>query len=201
MLASASPRRLELLGLADLDPLVRPADVDESPLPGESPEASVARLAGTKATAVAKAGEVVLAADTTVVIEGESLGKPDDASHAVSMLRRLAGRAHTVSTGVAVRAASGALTTRVVTTEVVLTALSEEEIHAYIATGEPFGKAGAYAIQGRAAVLVERLTGSWTNVVGLPMVEALRMLRAAGVARLLRLDSPQRSSGRASPPG
>lgn len=183
VLASASPRRLELLRLAGLEPEVRPADIDERPHPGEPPASYVARLAREKAERCAHApDEVVLAADTTVAVDGEPLGKARDADEAEGMLRRLSGRRHTVRSGVAV-VADGAVTDRVVSTDVWMAALTDAEIAAYVATGEPIGKAGGYAIQGRAAVLVARIDGSWTNVVGLPMVETRELLRAAGVTR------------------
>jgi septum formation protein len=182
VLASGSPRRLELLRAAGLEPLVRPPDVDEAPRPGEAPVPYVARVARDKVRAVPREdGEVVLAADTTVVIDGEPLGKPADAAHAADLLRRLTGSAHHVTTAVAVLDAAGALTESVVTTEVRMVALDDAAIAAYVATGEPLDKAGAYAIQGRAAALVERIDGSYTNVVGMPLVETLRLLAAAGI--------------------
>lgn len=182
VLASASPRRLELLRLAGLDPAVRPTHADESTLAMEDPWAAVERVACAKVgAAVRGAGEVVLAADTVVVIEGRMLGKPRDADHAVAMLTGLSGRSHRVATGVAVEDLGGRTRSGVFTTEVTFAPLSPAAIDAYVATGEAFGKAGAYAIQGAGAVFVERLQGSWTNVVGLPVVETLRMLRAAGV--------------------
>ena len=183
VLASASPRRRELLRLAGLEPTVRPADVDETPLDGEDPVAHVVRLAKTKACAVPVTdGEVVLAADTVVIVDGVVLGKPRDVSDAGQMLRRLRGRAHTVATGVAVAQHSGAVAQTVVSTEVVFATISDAAIDAYVATGEPLDKAGAYAIQGGAAAFVTRINGSWTNVVGLPVVETLDLLRDAGVA-------------------
>lgn len=182
VLASASPRRLDLLRLAGLEPLVCPADIDESRRPDEPAVAYVARLAREKARcAPVEPGTVVLAADTAVVLDAELLGKPGDAAEAVAMLRRLRGRAHRVSTGVAVVPPGGGLAETVVTTEVVMAALSDAAIDAYVATGEPLDKAGAYGIQGRAAAFVERIDGSWTNVVGLPLVETLDLLRDAGV--------------------
>ncbi|MGI8876239.1 MAG: Maf family protein [Egibacteraceae bacterium] len=182
VLASGSPRRLELLRAAGLDPLARPPDVDEAPRPGEAPVPYVVRVARDKVRAVPREdGEVVLAADTTVVVDGEPLGKPADAAHAADLLRRLAGSAHHVTTAVAVLDAVGGLTESVVTTEVRMVALDDAAIAAYVATGEPLDKAGAYAIQGRAAALVERIDGSYTNVVGMPLVETLRLLAAAGV--------------------
>ena len=183
VLASSSPRRVELLRLAGLNPDVRPVDVDESRHDGEDPISYVVRLAKLKACAVPAAqGEVVLAADTTVVLDGAVLGKPANPDDAVAMLRRLRGRAHTVSTGVAVAQEASAVAETVVTTDVVFAPISDAVIDAYVATGEPLDKAGAYGIQGAAATFVARLSGSWTNVVGLPVVETLELLRDAGIA-------------------
>ena len=182
VLASGSPRRRELLQLAGLEAVVRPADVDETQHDGEDPISYVVRLAKLKACAVPAAeDEVVLAADTTVVLDGQILGKPRDAEDAVAMLQRLRGRAHTVSTGVAVAQPSGAVAETVVTTDVVMAPISDAAIHAYVDGGEPLDKAGAYGIQGQAAAFIARISGSWTNVVGLPVVETLEMLRDAGV--------------------
>ncbi|QBI19074.1 septum formation inhibitor Maf [Egibacter rhizosphaerae] len=183
VLASASPRRRELLALADLPVEVRAPEVDETPEPNETPHAYVARLARTKASACVRGpGEVVLAADTAVVLDGAPLGKPRDPEHAAALLGALSGRRHTVLTGVAV--AGGRLPevhAEVVATEVEFAHLTAEMIAWYVATGEPFDKAGGYGIQGRAALFVRRIEGSWTNVVGLPLVESLELLRAAGV--------------------
>lgn len=182
VLASASPRRLDLLRLAGFEPVVRAVEVDESVAASEPPPVYVARLARTKGEAVARApGEVVVAADTTVVVDDEPIGKPDDDRHAAEMLRRLAGRAHEVLTGVAVLDDDRGVTELVVRTTVVFAALDDREIRRYVDTGEPAGKAGAYAIQGVGATLVERIDGSWTNVVGLPVVETVALLRAAGL--------------------
>lgn len=182
VLASASPRRAELLRLAGLQPRVCPASIDESLLAGEDPVAYVTRLAREKATAApAPPDAVVLAADTAVVLGEELLGKPADPADAAAMLRRLRGRSHLVSTGVALLTPGGAIVGTVVTTEVVVAPLSDSAIDVYVATGEPLDKAGAYGIQGRAAAFVTRITGSWTNVVGLPLVETLDLLRNAGV--------------------
>ena len=183
VLASASPRRLDLLRLADLEPVVLPAEVDETPAEGEDPVSLVVRLARDKACAVRPpAGSWVLGADTTVVIDGQVLGKPADAEEAVGMLERLRGRTHRVATAVAVRQPDGGLVETVVTTEITMAPLSDAAIAAYVATGEPLDKAGAYGIQGRAAAFVSRVNGSWTNVVGLPLVETLDLLRDAGFA-------------------
>jgi septum formation protein len=182
ILASASPRRLELLRLAGLEPVVQPADIDETPLHGEDPVPHVLRLARDKACAVTADDAVVLGADTTVVLDGEVLGKPADAATAVAMLSRLRGRTHTVWTAVAVTDPLGRVAETVVSTEVVFAPLSDAAIAAYVGTGEPLDKAGAYGIQGRAAAFIPRINGSWSNVVGLPLVETLELLRDAGVA-------------------
>jgi septum formation protein len=183
ILASASPRRAELLASAGYDFTVEAADVDESVLPGEGPPAYVLRVARAKAHAVAgrcrESGRAVLAADTTVVMEGEILAKPVDAPDASRMLKRLAGGVHEVLTGVAV-VASGRELAEVVRTRVHLLPLSSEEIDWYVGTGEPEGKAGGYAIQGRAARFVDWIEGSWSNVVGLPVATVDRMLKSLG---------------------
>jgi septum formation protein len=183
VLASASPRRRELLARLGLDPLIRPADIDETPRPGEDPHDLVVRLASAKAaTSLARgdAEEVVLAADTEVVLDGQVLGKPRDRDDAARMLRRLAGRSHEVVTGVAVRRGGTARATRV-TTEVRFRPVSDAEIAWYVATGEPDGKAGAYGLQGAGAALVERIHGSDTNVIGLPLAETITLLRQVGM--------------------
>jgi septum formation protein len=186
VLASASPRRRQLLASLGLDPVVRPADVDETPQADEAPVALVRRLATTKASTVARAdAEVVLAADTEVALDGRSLGKPRDDDHAAAMLRSLAGRTHPVVTGIAVASAGGVEVAHVAT-EVTFSALSDEDIAWYVGTGEPMGKAGAYAIQGAGAVLVERIDGSASNVVGLPLAETVALLRRAGFEPLRR---------------
>ena len=182
ILASASPRRLELLRLAGLEPEVRPANIDESPLDGEDAVPHVLRLARDKACAIAPDGAVVLGADTTVTVDGAVLGKPRDADEAVRMLSTLRGRSHVVWTGVAVAAPGDRVVETVVSTEVEFAPLSDAAIAAYVATGEPLDKAGAYGIQGRAAAFISRINGSWSNVVGLPLVETLDMLRDAGLA-------------------
>lgn len=177
MLASASPRRRQLLEQLGLTFSVHPADIDESVRPGEAPAAYVARLAAEKAVAVASPGRVVLAADTTVDLEGEIFGKPGDGLEAAAMLRRLSGRTHLVHTGVAVNAE-----VFVVCSEVRLIELTESAIEWYVSTGEPLDKAGAYAIQGAGGAFVAAINGSFSGVVGLPLVETLAALRRAGVA-------------------
>jgi septum formation protein len=170
VLASGSPRRRELLAGLGLAFEVRPVDLDEAVLPGEEPRSYVERLARAKAAACGRDSEVILAADTTVVLDGAILGKPAGASEAEAMLGRLAGREHVVLTGVTVlEAASGREATEVETSRVRIAPLSPERVRWYVATGEPLDKAGAYAIQGLGALLVEEVHGNYTNVVGLPL--------------------------------
>lgn len=194
VLASASPRRRELLTRLGLDPVVRPADLDETPHPDEDPVDLVRRLAASKARAVARTdaaadptvgGEVVLAADTEVALDGRSLGKPRDDDHAAAMLRALSGRTHTVVTGVATASAAGVEVAHVVT-EVTFATLGDRDIAWYVATGEPRDKAGAYALQGAGGALVERIDGSASNVIGLPLAETVALLRGAGIELLAR---------------
>jgi septum formation protein len=170
LLASASPRRAQLLKAIGVAFDVMPAEVDETPLAGEAPEAYVERLAEAKARAVAARhpGRLVLGADTTVTVEGAILAKAGDAAEARQMLRRLSGRAHEVHTGVAlVNGADSAV--GCATTRVWFSPMTFEDIQAYIATNEWHDKAGAYAIQGWISRFVERVEGSYTNVVGLPV--------------------------------
>ncbi len=174
VLASGSPRRRDLLASAGIHPLVRPADIDETPLPDEVPDAYVERLARAKAMAFAHPGEVVLAADTTVTIDGEILGKPDDLDHARTMLQRLSGRTHRTLTGVAIhRTDDGRTESVVVETEVTFVELTPDDLDWYLSGDECLDKAGAYAIQGSAAALVESISGSVSNVVGLPLAQTL----------------------------
>ena len=194
VLASRSPRRKALLERLGLVLEISPAEVDESRRPGEAPRRHVRRLAAEKARKVAKAlvGEgraFVIGADTEVVLDGEALGKPADLEDARRMLHLLSGRRHEVITGYAIlpvprpvpRSAPGAsVTSGVVSTQVELKALDEDEIDAYLATGEPMHKAGAYAIQGVGAFLVRRIRGSHSNVIGLPVCEVVEALRALG---------------------
>jgi len=170
VLASASPRRKALLEAAGVTCTVIPADVDETPEPGETPSAHVRRLARAKALEVARSEPhaVILGADTVVVIDGHILGKPADESDARAMLRRLSGRVHQVYTGVALWR-DGDIRDAVDVTDVELCALSNGQVDWYIASGEPAGKAGAYAIQGLASRFVTRINGSYSNVVGLPV--------------------------------
>jgi septum formation protein len=180
ILASASPRRAELLASAGFAFEVQPADVDETPRPGESPEAYALRVARDKALAAASASSdpsaVFLAADTVVVVEGQILGKPRDDADAERMLRLLTARVHRVLTAVVVRTA-GDERYEVVPTQVRFRALDEAEIKWYVASGEPAAKAGAYAIQGRAARFVDWIEGSWSNVVGRPIATVDRLLK------------------------
>lgn len=169
VLASASPRRSELLKSAGFEFTVRAAAVDESVRDGEDPEAHVQRLAWDKACAASpEPGEVVLGADTVVVIGNEILGKPTDPADAARMLHLLAGRKHQVITGICFRAGARA-STDWAATQVWMTAIPDAEIDEYVATGESMDKAGAYAIQGIASRYVEKIEGSYTNVVGLPI--------------------------------
>jgi septum formation protein len=176
-LASRSPRRRELLGQLGLALEVRPARTDETPRAGEPADAYVLRVAVEKSRAVE--GETVLAADTTVVLAGEILGKPVDDGDAARMLRALSGTAHQVMTAVACRRA-GREASLLVTSEVVFERLSEAAIAWYVATGEPHDKAGAYAVQGAGGAFVREVRGSVSNVVGLPLVETLELLAAVG---------------------
>lgn len=186
VLASGSPRRLELLRRIGIEPVVRAADVDETPVPGEAPEATVARLARTKAHAVDHDGDdLVIAADTEVVLDDGVLGKPGDAGEATAMLRSLSGRDHRVVTGVHVLHRTAEVAA-VEETVVHVRDLTEEEIEAYVATGEPFGKAGAYAIQGAGGMFVDRIEGSDTNVIGLPLATVVGLAGEVGVTLLPR---------------
>lgn len=179
VLASASPRRRELLAGLGLTFSVRAANVDETPRAGEPPADYVLRLAQEKAAAVAPESDLVLAADTTVVIDGEILGKPADGADARRMLRLLSGREHEVMTGVALVEGSRSAAA-VETSRVRMAALTEAEIDWYAATGEPLDKAGAYAIQGLGALFVEAVRGNYSNVVGLPIPAVYRLFAALG---------------------
>jgi septum formation protein len=182
VLASQSPRRRELLEQLGVPHEVRPASTDESVLPGEPARAYVQRVAREKARAVP--GELVLAADTAVVLRGEVLGKPRDAEDARRMLAALSGTAHEVLTGVCVRWGTGEGAVEleaVVSTAVRFAPLRAAEIAWYVATGEPLDKAGAYAIQGAGGAFVLGVEGSVSNVVGLPLAETAELLRRAGL--------------------
>ena len=184
MLASASPRRIELLAQVGIRPdAVVPADIDESPRKDESARAYVARMAAEKAAAVAAVEPgVVLAADTTVVAGRRILGKPVDAAEAAAFLRLLSGRRHRVMTAITVMA-DGRARHRLVETTLRLRPLSEAEIRGYVAGGDWRGKAGGYGIQGPAAAFVPWMQGSFTAVVGLPLAETAVLLSACGIAR------------------
>lgn len=188
VLASGSPRRLELLSRVGLVPEVVPSDVEEVVRPGEPADAAALRLAGEKAADVAgrlgPGPAFVIAADTIVALGDEALGKPLDAADAARMLERLSGRTHEVHTGFVVLALPGGRRIeRVVTTRVRVKRLTPLEIAGYVATGEPLGKAGGYAIQGAGAFMVESIEGSVTNVIGLPLLEVLEALAALGGPR------------------
>lgn len=197
VLASASPRRQELLRNAGIPFEAQPADVNETPLAGEPAQRCAERLAREKALKVwrSRPGEVVLGADTVVVVDETILGKPADANDAARMLRMLSGRQHQVITGVCVVRSAGSRTgqddwesetaeirTAAETTLVEVSALSEQEIREYVATGEPMDKAGAYAIQGIASRWIPRIEGDYSNVVGLPIALVYRMLKSSGRA-------------------
>ncbi len=175
VLASASPRRHELLANLGVVFTVAHPDIDETPLPGEPPVPYVRRLAIEKAQAVAApAGSLVIAADTTVDLGGEILGKPADDDEARSMLRQLSGRTHRVHTGLAVRVDDRTVA-ETVSSLVTFSMLTDEMIEWYVGTGEPFGKAGAYAVQGAGGSFVERVRGSVSNIIGLPLHTLLRL--------------------------
>ena len=177
VLASRSPRRAELLEAAGYAFTVRAADIDETPFPGEGPRDYVLRIAEEKARAVASTeSETVLAADTSVVLGPEIMGKPSDPADAVRMLRALSGQKHEVLTGICLK--RGARVVRdLAATAVWFAPLSEDEIGSYVESGEPMDKAGAYGIQGLASRFIERIDGSYTNVVGLPVALVYRRLR------------------------
>lgn len=180
ILASASPRRAELLASAGYTFDVQTADVDESVQPGEGPEIYVLRVARAKAHAVAtgtpQSGSRVLAADTTVVVDGQIFGKPADQADAARMLTALAGRMHDVLTAVVVVSGDHA-ESEVVRTRVHFLPMTRADVDWYVGTGEPVGKAGAYAIQGRGGRFVDWIEGSWSNVVGLPVATVWQLLR------------------------
>jgi septum formation protein len=183
VLASASPRRLELLAQIGLAPeLIDAPEIDESPLPGEPARLLALRLARAKAAAAAARhpGAFVLAADTVVAVGRRLLGKPDDEADAARMLALLSGRAHRVLTAVAVAAPGGRVAARLSETRVRFKRLTKAEIEAYLAGGEWAGKAGAYGVQGRAGAFVIALNGSYTGVVGLPLYETRALLTGLG---------------------
>ena len=184
VLASTSPRRRELLARIGLVPTrIAAPEIDETPLKAELPRDYVARLAKDKALAVARApGEVVLAGDTTVAVGRRILEKPADETDLRRMLALLSGRRHHVYSGICVVGTDGKVRARVVDTVVAFKALSAAEIDRYVESGEGMGKAGGYAIQGRAETFVRFLSGSHSNVVGLPLFETRALLTSAGIA-------------------
>ena len=178
ILASKSPRRSELLAIAGIPFTVRAPEVEEIRAPGEAPDAYVRRLARAKAEAAwENRGEIVLGADTIVVVDQYVLEKPRDQADAVAMLRLLAGREHMVITGICLRHPGG-VEVDSSATRVRFAPLSEAEIAAYVATGEPMDKAGAYAIQGLASKFIERVDGCYFNVIGLPLSQVYRYLKS-----------------------
>jgi septum formation protein len=181
ILASASPRRADLLRAAGIAFEIVPAEIDERPRDGEAPAAYVERLARDKAAAVSAQHPraAVLAADTTVVVDDLILGKPNDEDDARSMLTRLSGRTHDVLTGVALTGA-GRVLSAVETTRVSFVTMTDAEVEWYVKSGEPRGKAGAYGIQGLASRFVDRIDGSYSNVVGLPVALVWRLLKSLG---------------------
>lgn len=189
ILASKSPRRKQLLSMMGLEFAVRTADIDETMDPAQTPAHETAAVCRRKAEKIAQdaaPGDVVIAADTIVVIDGKILGKPQDEEDAARMLRLLSGRTHTVYTGLCV--IRGEKTqTQVVASDVTFRALLDEEIAAYIKTGEPMDKAGSYGIQGYGAMFVSHLEGDYFSVMGLPVCTLSGMLRAAGVPVLGQL--------------
>jgi septum formation protein len=181
ILASASPRRRELLGGLGLRFTVRAVDLDETPGPGERPDETVLRLAREKAAARAHPGELVLAADTVVVIDGELLGKPRDPEDARRMLGRIAGREHTVLTAVALEEpARERRALELAMSRVRMAPLTPGQVAWYVGTGEPLDKAGSYAVQGIGALFVEEIFGNYTNVVGLPLPLTWKLFREMG---------------------
>lgn len=181
VLASSSPRRRDLLDLIGIKHDVRPADVDESIVGGETPADYAERLAREKAEAIAVEGaDIVIGADTVVVIDGRVLGKPVNEQQAAAMLESLGGRTHTVLTAVAI-VVDGRTSSGVEEVTVTFRPLTLEEIDSYVATGEPMDKAGAYGIQGYGATIVERVEGDYFAVMGLPLVRLVRLLAERGI--------------------
>ncbi len=191
VLASASPRRLEMLGRLGLHFDMAPAQIDEAILPGEDAGAAAQRLAQLKAAAISamQPGAAVLAADTLVTADGRILGKPENDAQAREMLRFLSGREHRVVTGYCLRN-GGQAESGLAETRVRFRNLSANEIEAYVASGEPRDKAGAYAVQGAGAALVEAVSGSYTNVVGLPLAACVVLLLKRGVIETIPTAPP-----------
>lgn len=176
ILASQSPRRKELLGFLHIPFVIRAADIDETMDTAKPPEAEVARVSRAKAEAIVRnPGDIVIAADTIVVCDGQVLGKPHSPEHAASMLTMLSGRAHQVMTGLTVLRDGKALTCTECT-DIYFRPLSEREIQNYVATGEPMDKAGGYAIQGGAALFAQHMVGDYYNVMGLPVCKLWQLL-------------------------
>ena len=185
-LASASPRRREILATLGLEFSIAAPDVDETPLAGEAAEDMVLRLAVAKAEAVRTGSpDIVIAADTAVVVDGRVLGKPEDREDCLAMLDALSGRTHTVCTGVALHCRD-VTHTAMSTTDVLFRDISRDEALAYWQSGEPRDKAGAYAVQGLGGVFVERIEGSYSGVVGLPVFETASLLRQVGLDLVTR---------------
>jgi len=180
LLASASPRRRELLNLVGIEHEVRPANIDETYLAGEKPREHAERLAREKAVAIDAPDAVTIGSDTIVVVDGQVLGKPRDRAHAAAMLRQLSGRSHVVMTGVAARW-RGVLASGLEEVGVTFRTLSEDDIERYIDTGEPMDKAGAYGIQGFGATIVDRVDGDYFAVMGLPLNRLVRLLQSLGL--------------------
>lgn len=180
ILASASPRRRELLTLIGIPHEVRPADIDETHRGGEPPAAYAERLAREKACAVDAPDAVTIGSDTIVVVDGDILGKPRDRAHAVEMLRRLSGRSHIVMTGVAIRW-NDRIASGVEQVGVTFRSLTADEIERYVDTGEPMDKAGAYGIQGYGATIVERVDGDYFAVMGLALNRLTRLAADVGL--------------------
>ena len=181
VLASASPRRLDLLAQAGIAPdRIQPADIDETPLKDEPPAALAERLARQKALHVHAEGEFTLAGDTVVALGRRVLAKAEDVAEVAACLNLLSGRAHQVLSGLAVCAPDGRVSVRLVRSRVVFKRLTETEIETYARNGDGVGKAGGYAIQGKAAPFVRRINGSYTAIVGLPLYEAVSMLEGLG---------------------
>ena len=183
ILASASPRRLDLLATLGLTPdAVRPADINEDPIPGELAGPHALRLSREKALAVHEPGNIVLAADTVVAVGRRILPKTEERTEAENCLRLMSGRSHRVFTGVCVIDRDGVSRDRLSETRLKMKRLCETELNAYLDSEEWRGKAGGYGIQGRAGAFILHLSGSYTGVVGLPVYEARNLLMAAGVA-------------------
>lgn len=189
ILASESPRRKELLRLTGLDFEVIPSGIEEMPQKGENPAEHVLELSKRKAGAVSslRPDAWILGADTIVVIDGEIMGKPAQTSEAKRMLRKLSGREHHVHTGFTiVRETVDIFLGDVVTSSVLFKDISEEEINWYVRTEEPYDKAGGYAVQGAGAIFIKEIRGSYTNVIGLPLCEAVSLLKQVGAIEFSR---------------